>query len=272
MIGIISCKHRITTGRPCAQKATAAEMVPWCLGNRGPGIGLRRQRLRRLRGPIHTAHAQDERLRFGHGGRAGACGRWTPRWGAIAKAVVRGWTFPVSFVPNFKTPMHLEKGWYEVDVFKPTIFFSLTSNWFICCQFSFQKDSWSGKVMYINLSKVRTLQPTSIWEERPGMERCFGSWKFGAELWRPCPWDWRMMPWMKRWLNWRQSGFSEKMLNQSETRWRLKLSWNHQMGVSKNRGTPKSSILIGFSIINHPFWGTIIFGNAQIKGETVADH
>ena len=25
------------------------------------------------------------------------------------------------------------------------------------------------------------------------------------------------------------------------------------IGVSKNRGTPKSSILIGFSIINHPF-------------------
>ena len=28
---------------------------------------------------------------------------------------------------------------------------------------------------------------------------------------------------------------------------------------------PKSSILIGFSIINHPFWGTIIFGNIHIK-------
>ena len=27
------------------------------------------------------------------------------------------------------------------------------------------------------------------------------------------------------------------------------------MSVSKNNGTPKSSILIGFSIINHPFWG-----------------
>ena len=27
------------------------------------------------------------------------------------------------------------------------------------------------------------------------------------------------------------------------------------VGVSKNRGTPKSSILIGFSLINHPFWG-----------------
>ena len=29
----------------------------------------------------------------------------------------------------------------------------------------------------------------------------------------------------------------------------------YRMGVSKNRGTPKASILIGFSIINHPFWG-----------------
>ena len=27
------------------------------------------------------------------------------------------------------------------------------------------------------------------------------------------------------------------------------------MDVSKNNGTPKSSILIGFSIINNPFWG-----------------
>ena len=36
------------------------------------------------------------------------------------------------------------------------------------------------------------------------------------------------------------------------------------MGVSKNRGTPKSSILIGVSIINHPFWGTPIFGNTHI--------
>ena len=36
------------------------------------------------------------------------------------------------------------------------------------------------------------------------------------------------------------------------------------MGVSKNRGTPKSSILIGISIINHPFWGNPIFGNTHI--------
>ena len=48
------------------------------------------------------------------------------------------------------------------------------------------------------------------------------------------------------------------------------------MGVSENRGTPKSSILIEFSIINHPFWGTPIFGNPHIgpfkskwKGDTL---
>ena len=31
------------------------------------------------------------------------------------------------------------------------------------------------------------------------------------------------------------------------------------MGVSTNGGTPKSSILMGFSMINHPFWGSPIF-------------
>ena len=30
---------------------------------------------------------------------------------------------------------------------------------------------------------------------------------------------------------------------------------SRDMGVSENNGTPKSSILIGFSIINNPFWG-----------------
>ena len=36
------------------------------------------------------------------------------------------------------------------------------------------------------------------------------------------------------------------------------------MGVYNNNGTPKLSILIGFSIINHPFWGTTIFGNTHM--------
>ena len=39
------------------------------------------------------------------------------------------------------------------------------------------------------------------------------------------------------------------------------------MGVSKNRGfsPPNHPILIGFSIKNHPFWDTPIFGNTHIK-------
>ena len=37
-----------------------------------------------------------------------------------------------------------------------------------------------------------------------------------------------------------------------------------QMDVSENSGTSKSSMLKGFSIINHPFWGTTIFGNTQM--------
>ena len=48
--------------------------------------------------------------------------------------------------------------------------------------------------------------------------------------------------------------------------WEEHVSWKNRskmitlyvkMGVSKNRGTPKSSILMGFSIINHPVWGTV---------------
>ena len=35
-------------------------------------------------------------------------------------------------------------------------------------------------------------------------------------------------------------------------------------------GTPESSILIGFSIINHPFWG--IFGNTHISHRITSFH
>ena len=44
----------------------------------------------------------------------------------------------------------------------------------------------------------------------------------------------------------------------------FKTTFFQHVGVSKNNGTPKSSILIGFSIINHPFWGTSIFGNTHV--------
>ena len=37
------------------------------------------------------------------------------------------------------------------------------------------------------------------------------------------------------------------------------------MDVSENNGTPKSSILIGFSIIKYPFWGIPIFWKHPYK-------
>ena len=40
--------------------------------------------------------------------------------------------------------------------------------------------------------------------------------------------------------------------------------FGEDMDVSENNSTSKSSILIGFSIINHPFWGTPIFGIPHI--------
>ena len=40
--------------------------------------------------------------------------------------------------------------------------------------------------------------------------------------------------------------------------------WQLYVDISENSGTPKSSTLIGFSIINHPFWGTPIFGNTHV--------
>ena len=47
------------------------------------------------------------------------------------------------------------------------------------------------------------------------------------------------------------------------------ISCDH-MGVSENSGTPKSSISIGFSLINHPFWSTPIFGNTHVQAEACA--
>ncbi len=44
-------------------------------------------------------------------------------------------------------------------------------------------------------------------------------------------------------------------------------SFRHRVKHRKSRNLgkpPKSSILIRFSIINHPFWGTPIFGNTHI--------
>ncbi len=48
--------------------------------------------------------------------------------------------------------------------------------------------------------------------------------------------------------------------------WVFFMAWTN-VGVNPKIGVvlpPKSSILIGFSLINHPFWGTTIFGNTHV--------
>ena len=54
-------------------------------------------------------------------------------------------------------------------------------------------------------------------------------------------------------FNWKKK--TPKIHWEIERRHILGVEEKHEMGVSKNNGTPKSSILIGFSIINHPFLG-----------------
>ena len=50
----------------------------------------------------------------------------------------------------------------------------------------------------------------------------------------------------------------------NQTHRKMKVWTPRNMDVSENRGTSKSSILIGFSIRNHPFWGTPILGNTYM--------
>ena len=57
------------------------------------------------------------------------------------------------------------------------------------------------------------------------------------------------------------SGFSPKLYRDTQTKCKY-------MGVSKNRDTPKSSILIGFSIINHPFWGYQYFWKPPYRAKS----
>ena len=57
---------------------------------------------------------------------------------------------------------------------------------------------------------------------------------------------------------------TDKLIKQMEIELVETKFMTHLTGGFLNGGTPKSSILIGFSIINHPFWGTPIYGNHQL--------
>ena len=92
-------------------------------------------------------------------------------------------------------------------------------------------------------------------------------------VWVPVVWIWFGIPFMKGigilrgipWIPKHQFSTIVECCN-----WRYSI---HQpvalvtgdMDVSENSGTPTSSILIGFSIRNHPFWGIPIFGNTHME-------
>ena len=225
MIGIISCtSHWITTGGPCAQKAAATEMVPWEVWEKGSllfGHGLRWFYL------THPAHAQDERLRFGHGGRAGACGRWTPRWGAVATSGCEGMN--ISVCAKYK-------GWWCIwkrvgmklmcSGHHFLQFDSLPSNRFISCHFSSVKDSWHGKGLYQIVKSEDSPAYFNLRREARDGADVSALWIFGAvERWKALS------------LRLENDALNEKVAELevwvlSETCWScwsLKLSLNHQI-------------------------------------------
>ena len=81
---------------------------------------------------------------------------------------------------------------------------------------------------------------------------------------------WMMPPSRKECIAWKKERFENEALTMSFWKKNPELfvfffdRRFSDMDVSENSGTPKSSILTGFSIINHPFWGTPIFGNTHI--------
>ena len=64
-------------------------------------------------------------------------------------------------------------------------------------------------------------------------------------------------------MAWDPQGSSNRWTANVVCWWKSPKKWricNHSViFIYENGGTPKSSILIGFSIINHPFWGIPIF-------------
>ena len=66
---------------------------------------------------------------------------------------------------------------------------------------------------------------------------------------------------------------SFQLIGLMSVRWPWEFIWDSSLNTPFQKRNnvsswKKSSIFIGFSIINHPFWGTIILGNPQICFQT----
>ena len=108
---------------------------------------------------------------------------------------------------------------------------------------------------------------------------CFGwCWWWGAVCLHMNHDESRMNVPSEKWWSWKANYLQKNMLaiyntaiEQCQARKTRQsheqVAWNaaiFHMRVSINGGTPKSSTLIGFSLINHPFWGTPIYGNPHM--------
>ena len=157
-------------------------------------------------------------------------------WSAMDSEDVKRHTYEVfdfEHINIMVCPMHINRHQNEIYTYIYIWYLTLVTfeirSYTICIQHMFTlHDSYNTLSLWIWVVNL-----IALWlafnlrmakHEMPGLQAHGARWIFGAET---CP-------------------------------------WKSYMGVSLNSGTPKSSILIGFSIINHPFWGTTILGNPHI--------
>ena len=164
---------------------------------------------------------------------------------------------PPSSIPT--TPSERKKNEKTIDIYTPTWFFRRTQ----ISSFQLRKTKPSGEisnhpgVKFFYPSKKRQVgrvvrghhlppppriprDPGPIW----GKGRCASS----------------VSPWQNR----RKAWLQDEINGTRRKEWIIFVGKLLSMDVSENSGTPKSSILKGFSIIKHPFWGITIFGNPHI--------
>ena len=74
-----------------------------------------------------------------------------------------------------------------------------------------------------------------------------------------------LQPEYRSWVAWKIPRAVPQFVRQvGEQKSNFTMGYRWYMEVSWNRGTPKSSILMGFSLRNHPFWGSPIYGTPHI--------
>ena len=100
---------------------------------------------------------------------------------------------------------------------------------------------------------------------------------FNCDLLVSCPWDHfttgqirqvTLNPYLRPPTRLAQGGYPESF-HLKYVRLHCPFLFVVDMGVSWNGGTSKSSTLVGFPLINKPFWGSPIYGNPHMSNRLV---